>query len=812
MRKGPAYDPRKHGAECDQCPLNGHKAVGPRAAESGHPRLVVVTESPSETDVIHGEPLVGRAGDLFDKALDLENIPRHQLHVTHAVACRPPAKISPTEWKQALKCCRPRLFGEVASSNAPILALGAKAQQTLTNKANIFDWMGAPEDGVAWKRDGKVWRPLKRQPDPPADALRFDTRRILSTLHPAYCLMSPAYTPVFRKHLRRAWWLANDKLPEWKWPEEYVDDNKATQDALSAILIGSSEVSVDIETNKNAKNRYILNVGIADKTRAVSITWQTASREIKALAKFILAKESIAKVFWNIAFDKPILERLVGPVNGHCDDWMLAKMIIAPGISSKLTHASCFELHSPRWKTNFKASKKTGLDEFESADPRERALYNGRDAWITLLLGDPYRKYLSETHNGWQLYNNAMENTAIGIEMSRDGVCINRENLKARRIECEAKLKDATERLVKMCTLLGVEDFNPKSHPQRQKLFRTTLGVTLFKDRDGKYKLDKKVLEDLCSHQDPRVRTISRAELDRRSAARKLDYIDALDVDIAHPWWKPGKAITGRWASSEPNLMNIPKPVKDPQTKEIIDSGLRVLFDARPGMFLVEMDYSALEARTLALLCGDECLLEWLAPGNDVHVKTAATALRKKEEEVTSDERERFKGTRYAFHYGSTPETAFKALVVKMPKLTLPMVEKLFEQMTALHPRIIQRNIECVETARKLDYVECPISGRRHHFHGKVDANQAKNLPNQMGGSALIDDVMRRLRKRLGPGERILMQVHDSLVCEGPDPIALGKKMREEMERPVMFLGRSVSFPVDAKYGTNWGALKKLAA
>lgn len=789
------YDAQAAGANCDVCPLSGQHVSRPTLVK--HPRLTIISDAPGE----------GRSREILSRTLEVEGIPEHSVNFTSAVLCRPAYNTTLDDWKLALECCRPRLAKELQTKT--VLALGEKAQQTLSGKANLMDWMGPPTKGAVWKTNGKIWKPLKTKPEPPDDAIRFDQIEFVSTVHPAFCLHEPGYTPILRKHTRRAWLRATGKLGDWAWPEEYIDDDSRTVTALKHILASATEVGVDLETNMDSRNRRILNVGIASAGHAVSVSWQTASAEIKNLVVQILAKAEIAKVFWNMAFDIPILEAAGFPVNGVCEDWMLAKMVIAPRISNKLTHASCFEFSVSRWKTNFRANKKLGLDPFESADPKERALYNARDTWVTLLLGEPYRKYLARTHRGEELYANAKANTRIAMEMSRTGVKINRENLKARRADCETALAKSTKALVEICRQVGHPDFNPRSHKQRQELFRTTLGVQTAFNKKGKFSLDKKALEDLCAHDDPRVRAVSRAMLDARSAKRKLDYINALDADYVFPSWRPGKAITGRWASSEPNLMNIPKPVKDPKTKEVIDPGLRVLFDAREGCWLVECDYQALEARTLAHLAGDTLLLEWFETGVDIHTRTAAVALQKTDAEVTADEREIAKSLRYAFHYGSTPETAWKAAVIKLPKLTLRLVEILFAGLTKLHPNIMRRNEQCVITAKETDYVECPITGRRHWFHGQVDANQCKNLENQMGGSGLIDAAMRRLQPLLEPGERILMQVHDSLVCEGPDPHKLAAKMKAELERPVLFRGRLISFPIDTKIGRNWGKMSK---
>lgn len=804
----PRVDPKTLGAACDLCPLNGHKPVS--GEFKPNPKLLVVVDAPGETEVTCNRPLAGHAGILFDTALQLENINRDDLDVTHAILCRPKYNQTPAEWKQAVQCCRPRLARELNDKNAKtILALGEKAQYALTGKAKLMDWMGAVSDGAVIKANGQIWKPLKTKPLPPDDAVRFDSLELISTFNPSYLLGNPHYNAVFRKHLRRTWDRANGKLPDWQWPHEDIEDGPGLRAALWEMFLNSKSVAVDTETDSSDTSKAtLLNVGIADLTHSVSAEWQTASVVTKNLCLAILADEDITKEFWNEAYDLLVFRAQGIAVNGRTEDWMLAHSVAAPRVSHKLTHASCFEFHVPRWKTTFhKQSDDTGGEKFQKADPQERAIYNARDTWVTHLLGAPITRLLNATHNGQALYENSLKNTLIAMEMTRTGVKINRERWKERFEACTKQLADATQRLTDICAKLGVPEFNPRSHKQRQQLFNDVLEVEI-PFRKGKQSLDKKALEDFRAYPDMRVRIVAGAMLDARAAKRKLDYLEALNVDVAYPGWRPGRAKTGRWASQNPNLMNIPKPIKDPQTKLVLDPGLRVLFESRPGKFLYEIDYSALEGKILALLVGDKTLLEWFSTGVDVHTRTAAILLRKEDKDVTKEERECSKGVRYGFHYGGTVNTCWRQLVVKLPHLTERMVEVLFDGLRKLHPEIVAHHASIVEFAKKNDFVEDPLSGRRYYFHGQVDRNQCLNLPIQTFASSLIDAALQRIIPRLKDGENVLMQVHDSILLEGPDWRRLHTICKEELERPVTIKGNVFAFDTESKQGTNWGNLE----
>jgi DNA polymerase-1 len=258
--------------------------------------------------------------------------------------------------------------------------------------------------------------------------------------------------------------------------------------------------------------------------------------------------------------------------------------------------------------------------------------------------------------------------------------------------------------------------------------------------------------------------------------------------------------------------MNIPKDkvAKDGTVKV---KGLRDCFKASLGMSLVEADFSALEARIVALVSGDDTLLTWFAQNVDIHRKTAALMFGLPENEVGSDLREQAKTTRYAFQYGATSETAWRNAVVDFPKLTLSGMVQLFKVLRQLHPNITTYHKAKLKQAHEDDYVEDPFSGMRFHFHGAVDQNQVFNLPIQTFGAELINRALLRLDQRLGSSGHVLLQVHDSLVGEAEDALALATAFKEEMEQPVEIAGKQMVFPVDVKVSErdgHWGDMRKV--
>lgn len=251
----------------------------------------MIGEGPGSSEEIFNEPFIGESGRLIDKINTRVGGNRASLHITNAMLCKPGRKLSPDEWRKAIECCKPRLASELSQlkiKHKIALALGARAQQALTGKAKIMEWMGAPLQGV----------------DEFADWI------VLSTLHPAFVLRGkPEYEPVVARHVQRAWQLARGELPAWAWPDIIVGYGPEVIAGLRRLL-HTKKLACDVETSGLDPKSSLLNVGFGSRelNLAVSIDWQMAGKEEKRLARRILESEAIIKVFHNGAFDVTVLE------------------------------------------------------------------------------------------------------------------------------------------------------------------------------------------------------------------------------------------------------------------------------------------------------------------------------------------------------------------------------------------------------------------------------------------------------------------------------------------------------------------------
>jgi DNA polymerase-1 len=264
-------------------------------------------------------------------------------------------------------------------------------------------------------------------------------------------------------------------------------------------------------------------------------------------------------------------------------------------------------------------------------------------------------------------------------------------------------------------------------------------------------------------------------------------------------------------------MQNIPKTLKKKGADGVdaLRVGLRDMFVARPGQFLVECDYSQLELRILALLSGDAPLLATFAAGKDVHDANTESLFNVLKVSTAADTfkqlRDMAKRFVYGLNYGAGDKTIHKSLVVHFPQVTLEGIAEMRARWEGAHPQLAVWQKEQVRLGRERHYVEAPLSGRRYHFYlGRLEPSICFNYPMQSTGADIINGATLTLdgdldRRR---GEHIVLQVHDALVCEGPDPAKLAELMKRRMQVPVTLNGVTATFPVDVSAGTSWGDMK----
>jgi DNA polymerase-1 len=294
----------------------------------------------------------------------------------------------------------------------------------------------------------------------------------------------------------------------------------------------------------------------------------------------------------------------------------------------------------------------------------------------------------------------------------------------------------------------------------------------------------------------------------RGLAKLKSTYTDKLPrmVDAqtgrVHTTYSQATAVTGRLASNDPNLQNI--PIRTPQGRRI-----REAFIAPPGSKIVSADYSQIELRIMAHLSGDKGLRHAFDHGHDVHQATAAEVFGVPLEKVTKDERRTAKVINFGLIYGMSAFGLAQNL-----NLERATAQAYIESYFTRYPGVKKFMDETREKARRDGYVET-VFGRRLRLpeiqSGSPARRQAAeraaiNAPMQGTAADLIKLAMVAVQNYLDESKlttKLIMQVHDELVLEVPeDELAEVKEKVRDLMQDVAKL--DVALIVDVGVGDNW--------
>jgi DNA polymerase-1 len=293
----------------------------------------------------------------------------------------------------------------------------------------------------------------------------------------------------------------------------------------------------------------------------------------------------------------------------------------------------------------------------------------------------------------------------------------------------------------------------------------------------------------------------------------KSTYVDALPRYVnqktgrVHCSFSQVTAATGRLASSDPNLQNI--PIRTDRGRRLRAAFVAREADEHGEWCLISADYSQVELRIMAHLSGDEKLQQAFAEGRDIHAATASVVFDVMEPMVTREMRTRAKAINYGLLYGMGP-----ARLARETQLTLPEAKTFIERYFASFPKVQVWREATLDFVREEGYVET-LMGRRRPIPG-IDAesgrsrafaeNAALNTPMQGSAADIIKQAMIDLERRLGESPlagQMLLQVHDELVVEAPlgqveETTAL---VSECMEHAVEL---AVPLEVDTGHGRTW--------
>ncbi|RPI26710.1 MAG: DNA polymerase I, partial [Chloroflexota bacterium] len=302
----------------------------------------------------------------------------------------------------------------------------------------------------------------------------------------------------------------------------------------------------------------------------------------------------------------------------------------------------------------------------------------------------------------------------------------------------------------------------------------------------------------------------------RELSKLKSTYVDALPLQInpqtgrVHTSYHQAGAVTGRIASSDPNLQNI--PIRSETGRQV-----RHAFVAAPGKVLLSVDYSQVELRIVAHMADDQAMLAAFRAGQDIHATTAAAIYGVPLNAVTKEQRRRAKGINFGMIYGIS---AFG--LTRYTDLTLAESEDFMEAYFQQFPGVKRFLDQVRRQAAEQGYVET-LLGRRRYFHGLKDQSnymirsreerEAINAPVQGTAADIMKLAMVQVPEALveaGLSARMLLQVHDELVLEcTPEELARTAAIVQQVMENVFTM--KVPLQTDARSGTNWGEMNPVS-
>ncbi len=581
----------------------------------------------------------------------------------------------------------------------------------------------------------------------------------------------------------------------------------------------TGEVAVDTETSSlDPHQANLIGVSLSSKIgKACYIPIGHNSK--KCLSKELVLKKlkplledpSIKKIGQNIKFDFIVLFKH-GINISSMEDTMLMSYVLDAG-KNRHNMDTLSEIHLNHKTILFKDLVGSGKKEinFSEVNVEKAKDYAAEDADITLRLYKKFYKSLKEEKmiNIYEFFEKPMIKILAFMEI--EGVKIDKDFLKILSLKFEKKIDKIQKEVFK----ISRKQFNIASPKQLGEILYNELKIAdLKKTKKGSFATSASVLEDLAfkGHKFPQL------VLDWRQVSKlKNTYSDSLPEHFnsktkrVHTSFLLAATTTGRLASSDPNLQNI--PIKTEDGKDI-----RKAFIAEKDHILISADYNQIEMRILADLADVKELKKAFKNNEDIHSLTASQIFNVDIKKVNQDQRRKAKAINFGIIYGISQYGLAKQINV-----TNYEAEEFLNSYFAKFPEIKVYMDQTIKFCRKSGYVN-NIFGRRSHFININDKNYnvrnfqeraAINAPIQGSASEIMRLAMMRLNKKLSDQKnqktKMLLQIHDELIFETPKSEAkkVSKIIIDEMSSVAKSDQHSFSVPltVDLNIGDNWGAL-----
>lgn len=514
-------------------------------------------------------------------------------------------------------------------------------------------------------------------------------------------------------------------------------------------------------------------------------------------------KEDLLKIAHNLKFDYKILKQYDITVKGAMFDTMIAHYLLNPDGRHGMDYLSEVYLnYKPVSIETIIGRKGKKQGTFRDADLRTQTDYAAEDADVTFQLYELFAPQLKKENLEELFFKIEMPLMEVLAKMELAGISLDEKWLAQESIDLENDLRQLESKIFE----LSGEEFNMNSPKQLGEILfeKMQLDPKAKKTKTGQYATSEDVLQKLSSKHE-----IIKHILEYRTYQKlKSTYVDALPSQIdkqdnrVHTNFSQTTAATGRLASVNPNLQNIP-------IRTLRGQQIRGAFVSGEGKKIISADYSQIELRLIAEISGEENMIKAFQDGEDIHASTAAKLFKIPLEEVSKTQRSQAKTVNFGIIYG---QGAFA--LAEQTGLSRTEAKQMIEAYFETYPKLKEYMAEQVSKARQVGYVET-ILGRKRHLkdinsnnfvvRGHAERN-AVNAPVQGSAADVVKLAMIKIDKELKEQQlqtKMLLQVHDELVFEAPvDEIETASKLiRTEMESA---LETQVPLLVEVGVGNNW--------
>ncbi|MEW5798748.1 MAG: DNA polymerase I [Bacteroidota bacterium] len=592
-------------------------------------------------------------------------------------------------------------------------------------------------------------------------------------------------------------------LAELKKSKAFVFDIETTStDALRAQLVGiafcfekrKAYYLPVIDTMIDEKGTDLFSDG-RSKEQQEGFEIDRVVHDLKA----VFENEKVKKYGQNIKYDSLVLSSKGINVAGIAFDTMVAAYTLRSDRQHSLDTMAAELL-------NYRMVSFDELTDGGKKDIREIPVdtvgnYSAEDADITFQLVDILHDKIAA--NGLKPLCNEIEFPLIEVltQMEINGVKIDQKFLATMSEEIGDTLKSIIKKIYKHAG----EEFNINSTQQLSKILFEKLKLKTGKKTKTGYSTDVAVLEFLRKEH-----PIVEEMLEYRQLQKlKSTYVDALPKQInprtgkLHTSFNQTVAATGRLASSDPNLQNI--PIRTDMGRKI----RKAFIPSDKDSLILSADYSQIELRIMAHVCGDKGLLDAFNNHEDIHATTAAKIFGVNQKDVTRDMRRKAKEVNFGIMYGIGPFGLASRLDITQTE-GREIIQKYFERF----PKVNQYIKDTIAFAHTNGYVET-LKGRRRYLpdinnkNQNIRANaerQSINMPIQGTAADMIKLAMIGIHNQLKKKKlksKMVLQVHDELVFDIPksEESKMRKLVEEEMKNAM-----ELNVPIEVEIGTgkNW--------